>query len=1286
MASDDTGRRASVGPYQLDEMLGGGGMGVVYRARAPEGGSVAVKILRAHLTREQDIARFRREAAIEIDHPNVIQVLDSGVDRDGTPYIVFELLLGESLEERMDRGPLSPKHAVSIAAQACDALTAAHAQGIVHRDLKPANLFCCEDGTIKLLDFGIARVGSQQLTAAGTVVGTLSYLSPEQARGGPDVDARSDLWAVGALLFEALTGRAPFDRPSPVGTLLAIMNEPAPPVGHDGSPGSKGVAELIERCLRREPDARWQTASDLGAALRGIGSLTEVPREPPTEIRPLEPDSFADTLASEPVETSIRPGEQRIVAVLLAQRVTQMAAIEAAVTEQGGRFFPLLGKAAIGLFGAQRWEGDETHRAVRAALECRMAAGTVAVGSGRVRSSGVGIAGDALRQAELASEASLLGVAVDAGTARAIHSGFSVRDAGNGLTEVIGEAPASDRPVMGGHSLLGRTVEMSQLRAMSSIAFGEKCATFVSLVGPTGIGKTRLRRELAHDMAGLEPRPLVLVGQPESAQQGVAFSLWASVIRRRAREGAMAHGWPSMEASARPLERSMALHALAREAVSEEEAARCATFLAQVVGIEVSPTPELMAARSDPQLMQDRIRRALLDWLDGLARARPLAILLEDHPWADDASLDLLAQVLAESRARPLFVLCTGRDDAALPEALDRLAVLRLRLFGLDAHSIGELAARTAGRSISRPLFESLAKRTEGNPLFVEHLVLDLRDGGLLDGEPAELPLPVSIEASVQSRLDRLSQPERELLKLLSVFGRPATAAELGALGAPESTARLEALAARDLLVVRQQGAGRESRGYGFRSPLTAEVTYAIMVPEVRRDLHGRLGRALLADPSADPEQAAGHLERGGVPDEAALQYLEATREASQRGDSASVLRCSESALDLGVNDPDARFELHMARADAFRFRGDRGEQKGELERAMALAGTSEQLIRVLTERAVWLLRKGELEEAEACAQSALQHADAHKNPAAHALALGRLGEIRMRRGEDAAATADLKRAANLAPADPPRLRAMIAGWRGQLASSQGHLGESRARFEEAAGLARAAGDERRAAAYVANLADWLNRCGEYEEAVPALEDALSALRRVGNRLVEGYVLLNLAYARAGTASPSEALGLIDEALTLSREVGDSYLGTVALVYRARNLSTLARLSAAASAAEEAISEAEKCGSDAWRALALTARARVALQAGEAEAALSLSAEAAALREELGGIEEDEALIFLVRAEALEAHGSDDEAKAVRSKGRARLHLLASRIADPLWRERFLRGPAPHRELLDTTG
>src|SRR6516225_586438 len=275
---------ARLGVYEIGSPLGAGGMGEVYRARDPRlGREVAIKVLPAEFSADADRhRRFEQEAraAAALNHPNILAVYDIGT-HDRSPYIVSELLDGQTLRERLKEGPLPVRHAVEYARQLTCGLVAAHAKGMVHRDLKPDNVFVTRDGRVKILDFGLAKTApfaagggdvTRARTLGGTVVGTVGYMAPEEFRGEP-IDARADIFAVGVIVHELITGQNPFHRGSAADTMTAVLREePQDLADQPGTPVT--LARIVRRCLEKDPIDRFQTARDLGFALATITEAT----------------------------------------------------------------------------------------------------------------------------------------------------------------------------------------------------------------------------------------------------------------------------------------------------------------------------------------------------------------------------------------------------------------------------------------------------------------------------------------------------------------------------------------------------------------------------------------------------------------------------------------------------------------------------------------------------------------------------------------------------------------------------------------------------------------------------------------------------------------------------------------------------------------------------------------------------------------------------------------------------------------------------------------------------
>jgi serine/threonine protein kinase len=275
-----------VGKYRVERILGQGGMGVVVAAvHVHLDERVAIKLLRPEGAAHSEAAeRFMREAraAVKIKSQHVAKVLDVGIQPDGRPYMVMEYLEGRDLGEELDRnGPMPEAVAVDYVLQACDALAEAHKRGIVHRDLKPSNLFLCKNQKppiVKLLDFGVSKFKdtrllpdiSPSLTAEAALIGTPYYMSPEQIRSAKDVDERADVWALGVILFELISGRVPFDGPSATAVLAAICGDKPKQLHEVCAAVSADVSEIVGACLAKNTEERMPNVRELVRALAAV--------------------------------------------------------------------------------------------------------------------------------------------------------------------------------------------------------------------------------------------------------------------------------------------------------------------------------------------------------------------------------------------------------------------------------------------------------------------------------------------------------------------------------------------------------------------------------------------------------------------------------------------------------------------------------------------------------------------------------------------------------------------------------------------------------------------------------------------------------------------------------------------------------------------------------------------------------------------------------------------------------------------------------------------------------
>ncbi|MBN8613345.1 MAG: protein kinase, partial [Deltaproteobacteria bacterium] len=470
-----------VGAYRITGELGRGGIGTVYRAVDPAGRAVALKVLLRGGDPDTD-ARLLRESSFRVEHPNVVRTLGGGLASDGQPYLVLELLEGTTLREALVDA--SPSDVVAWITQAARGVDALHDAGLVHRDIKPENLFLTKEGVVKVLDLGIAAWTDERarVTATGAVMGTPAYLAPEQVRGSRALDPRIDVWALGVVLFEGLTGRSPFRREGPLATMLAVSVDPIPRVDDLAPRVHPKLARVVHHCLERLPALRLASAAQLVTAL--------------------EETHVLEASVSDHEERARDASVERAMALLVAEHVVgSRDAIEAIVSAAGGETLWLPDGRVVGVFGASASVGDEAERAVRAARGvCRLTR-SVAVALGRASVAGSHARGEAVREAgEVLARASE-GIVCGARTAQLLRASHAIEESSPGVFRVEGEGRRATVLL----PLLARDVELAQLRrARDEVVLGSQ-PNVTYVIGAPGTGKTRLAEAVRGLAAELDP-------------------------------------------------------------------------------------------------------------------------------------------------------------------------------------------------------------------------------------------------------------------------------------------------------------------------------------------------------------------------------------------------------------------------------------------------------------------------------------------------------------------------------------------------------------------------------------------------------------------------------------------------------------------------------------------------------------------------------------------------------------------------------------------------------------
>jgi tetratricopeptide (TPR) repeat protein len=1267
------------GRFEVEAAIGAGGMGVVYRAFDHRAESpVAIKILRGDLPME--VLRFERESAAlaELHHPGIVRHVAHGATPDGDRYLVMEWLEGEDLKQRLARLPLSAAESLTVLRGAAAALAVAHARGWVHRDVKPGNLFLVgrRFERVVLLDFGIVRLfdGSDPLTGAGALVGTPGYMAPEQAKGLPARDARTDVFSLGCVLFECLTGRRAFKGASVVALLAKVQVQEVPSVRKLRPDLPEALDALVSRMLARAPEDRFADAAEVVRALDALADLTvgNTVAELDATRGGAEPADVTGPVAAE----ALTSAEQRVVSVVLTSaRDAQgppgglvLAARD--VERHGGRLSVLVnGSMLVTIWGA----GSAVDRAVSACrsalcLRDRFPGVTVCVVTGRGVVSARVVAGSVIdRAAEALTAARPGAVQLDLTTGEMVAQRFLVASDGDALVLQRERArPPSTALLLGKPSaFVDRVLELSQLEALFSAAVEERSARAVLVTGAAGSGKSRLRAEL---VARLRRRgePLeVLAGRADALGESAPFGIVADAVR----EAAGFEADEPLEARREKLAARLARH------LEGPSLGRAVAFLGEMIG---APLPDahsavLRAARGNAHMMGDAMRAAWEEWLTAECEAQPVVLVLEDLHWGDLATVRLVDATLRNLEELPLLVVVLARPEihARFPALWAARAVQEIKLGPLGRKASVALVRGALGAGARDELVARVVEHAEGNPFYLEELVRSVAAG--------REAFPDSVLGSVEARLDAEDTEQKRVLRAASVFGQRFSMRGVAALlgGDQElehARSSLERLASRELVVAPGPSA-RVEAPYAFSQALVREAVYATLTDDDRALGHRLAGAWLEASGSTEAVPLAEHFVRGGQPRRAVPWFRRAAEQALAADDLAAAtdhvgrgLACGAAGEDLAA--------LRLCEAEARLWLGELAlaEERG-LEAAGLFRPGSEGWFHALYQVVVAAGKLGHVDHVEQAFASARGVVADPGALGAQISYLCACASNLIFGGRYAAASSAFEALAPLAPPDALS-GALIAQARGFRASARGDAVACLEGLTAAFADFERAGDRRNACSTHVNLGFVLAELGDVEGAEVALRSALGTADRMGLQDLAAVARNNLGYALCCRGQLDEARRLLAQSIeTLHRQRASRDEG-LARTYLAQTERRAGDAAAAEREARAAVAVLDAIPS--LRAFAVAVLSGVLLDQGHVAEALAAAGEAHAALAALGSVEEGEATIRLAHAEALAAAGRTREHRVALGEARDRLLERAARIGDRAFRARFLAGVPDH--------
>ncbi len=1141
------------GKYRIERVLGVGGMATVYAAiRLQIGDTAAMKVLSPESkSLPLAVARFQREvrAAARIKHPNVVTIYDFGTLPDGRAYMVMEYITGESLRDELKRvGRLSPERAVAIMTSVCAAVHAAHQEGILHRDLKPENIMLARmrDGSevVKVVDFGVAELHEQttasamtKLTEHGLMVGTPHYMSPEQCRSEP-LDSRSDVYSLGIILYELLTGTVPFNARTVSAVIIQQATE-TPRRPRDLNPDlSWPLEQVILRTLEKDPARRPQTAAELGqelscalfgvpassggtrssGALRLTGALGDFPAPPTREMtRPLTPPITGSTGYPSPRSLVVRRSstlrydsmtgirnltflKQEVESLVAARRTAALLLIGVdGMKHYNERFGSTAGDSLlrelahwlrehVGELGiAARFGGDEF-----AVLLPGSTAADAIVFADRMSRQ---LASQRFLRTEVPE-----GVAVQVTVAVVVSpddatTGVGLLDAGGqALAAAKQRAPGRvyrqgvDETTLQLHpnfnAFVGRTAELRTLHDMYERMVAGRGQPILVL-GPTGIGKTRLLQEFRRQLAGQE---VTFLNMPfYEAGQGTPYKSFYDSLRGRLQLLLEAHEPAALQHILGPLAERVAL-----EFATEDG------FLHFCDSMQSESQPERFLAFD-----------YLVALYQVLAHQQPTVLFVDDAHFADELSLDLLAYLARSTAGLRLMLVLTARTES-LTEKHPLRHWMRavnqsvgFESLTLEPLSLADTTAlvhatfpnvRVAPATVAR-----LHAETRGNSFFLAEILRHLVQSRHIQQEGdswvfpplTDVVLPPSVVEVVEATLARLSPGALELLSQAAVIGMDFTFDLLLAV-----TERPE----REVLAAVEEGLAQgiitelvdaEEDSYRFRHGTVQKVLYNRLNRRRRRTTHAAVGHAL-----EQTMTATGH--GGRLTGELAYHFYQA----------AEHLPTLRYATAAGV-----QAWRSWAVDEALKYFGWAEEAERRLnilvdvifdEKEASFDNVPVEQLRLLTD---FNLNYGQL----------LIH-------------VGRLDEAEKK----------LQLAQTLArPSQDENLRGRTLAALGELCEARSEYSSALLYCHQALEVLRRKGDKRAEARTTAIIGTLYGRLGQFARAVEALDKALALGRAIRDRQVEALALREGAFVRARQGEFAQAMTLAQDAVTTAERLAD---------------------------------------------------------------------------------------------------------------------------------------------------
>lgn len=1161
-----------IGPYKIVEQVGAGGMAAVYRARqASVDRDVAIKVILKGIAGDPAaVQRFQREAKLiaRLEHPHIVPVYDF----DGThepPYIVMRYLDNGTLKDVMARELLPHNEIVHLIQQICSALDYAHRQGIIHRDIKPSNILIDRDGNAFVSDLGLGRLTGREergkkITETGVIMGTPDYMSPDQANGIDDIDHRTDIYALGVILFEMLTGVLPFRASSQVMLLLEHIQAPVPSVLTYQPDLPEAINIVLQRALAKDRTQRYQTAIELSQAVSGAlgvtstGIVVRLRQAASTTVilrqaTPSEQNKTVTVLYANTVEYEEIVAERHGDEAARRELTVFWTAVEGIVEEFGGQIFSRTDHDLLALWGADTAREDDAERAIRAALAMQTALrelGATFLEKEESLPLNIGIhRGLALltpgeKSGTFSATGATIGLVsrLTQGAEGAVLITHEVFRQILGVFDILEDEPLkmrgrtdkvktyrvlvakarAFRMVLRGVEgvetpMVGREAEFKKLQKAFLMALEDRETQVATVVSDVGVGKSRLLYEF-EKWAELRPEEYrIFSGRATPAMSLRPYAFVRDIIAFR---------FEVLEDDAPGVALNKIETGLEVLIGKNDEMAH---FIAYLAGIDVSDSPSVKGILSDAQETIRRARQAFIEFITVMARAQPVVLELEDIHHADDASLDLLNDIFNADDNRHLLVIGCAR-----PSLYERRPTwgsgqpfhTRIDLQPLDKRDSRDLALDILQKvaDVPKNLRDLLVERAEGNPLYMEELVKMLLNDRVLIKDSDEhwhaetdrleaLSVPSTLSGLLETRLDTLLYPEKLTLQRASVVGRIFYNTALQEIDDSDDTHVhdvpdvLAKLVERGFIYKRETSSFSGSVEYIFASAMLRDTLYDRLLERQRRIYH--IGSATwlggLEHAEAYLPLIAEHFEKAGDTVQASAFLQRAGERAAHRGAYSDAAAFYQRALahQPATANPVARLPLLLALGEAVNQQGDVAVARTVLTEALALSrvrANPETLTNTLYQLSLTETTYGDYPAALASLNEALSLARAGDNPQILANVLYGLANTHYRIGNQAEGIEAAKECIDLCDSTGNNVLRMYA--LNRLGTLIYILGSAKS-----------------------------------DTSPIYYEQALTLARQIGHRQGELIILSNLGYHAADLEDWTLAIRYTEQALLLAREL-----------------------------------------------------------------------------------------------------------------------------------------------------